>query len=203
MKRFSIVAMLFAGVAIFSVSAAALAVTTVSRTIPAGTKIHCVLAQNVDSRTLTAGTGFLLRIDDPQLPALDGGWIKGHVTGVEQPHGLERARIGFVLTNIRLRNGQRTGIHAEVLAENVTQVDMAAVKRERDKFLLPRLPVGTVTPGPVMFAIILREGSKPSVTPPPAAADGGYVYAAKSNENIVIAAGTPVTIKLTSNLALP
>jgi hypothetical protein len=203
MKRFSMVAMLFLGIAIFSLSTAALAVTTVSRTIPAGTKIRCVLAENLDSRMLTAGTGFLLRIDDPQLPALDGGWIKGHVTDVAQPHGLDRARIGFVLTNIRLQNGERTSIHAEILAENITQVDMATVKREREKFLLPRMPVGTVTPGPVAFAITFREGSKPSVTPPPTAANGGYIYAAKSNENIVMPAGTPVTIKLTSNLALP
>jgi hypothetical protein len=195
--------MLVSGIAIVSVSTAADAVTTVSRTVPAGTKIRCVLAENVDSRTLTAGTGFLLRVDDPQQAVLDGAWIKGHVTDVQQPHGLDRARIGFVLSNIRLRNGQRTTIHAEVLGQNVTQVDMAVVKREREKFLLPQLPVGTVTPGPVAFSITFREGSRPSVTPPPSAANGGYVYAAKSNENIVIPAGTPVTIKLTSNLALP
>ena len=192
--------MLFAGVALFLSSTG---VTTVSRTIPAGTKIRCVLAENLDSRTLVAGDGFLLRIDDPQVAAVDQGWIKGHVTDVAQPHGLDRARIGFVLTNIRLRTGQRTTIHATVLGENVTQVDMAVVKRERDKFLLPQLPVGTVTPGPVAFAITFRAGSRPSVTPPPTAATGGYIYAAKSNENIVMPAGTPVTIKLTSTLALP
>jgi len=199
-KRSSIAAVLFSGIAVLLSS---LAVTTVSRRIPAGTKLHCVLAENVDSRTLTVGTGFLLRVDDPTQGALDGAWIKGHVTDVAQPHGLDRARIGFVLTNIRLRNGQRTGIHAEVLGENITQLDMASVKREREKFLLPALPRGTVTPGPVAFQITFRQGSKPSVTPPPTAANGGYIYAAKSNENIVMPAGTPVTIKLTSNLVLP
>ncbi|HEY1974955.1 MAG TPA: hypothetical protein VGG89_00230 [Candidatus Baltobacteraceae bacterium] len=202
MKRYSILAMLVSGIAVFLSSLPASAVTTVSRTVPAGTKLHCVLADNIDSRTLIAGTGFLLRVDDPSQGALDEAWIKGHVTDVAQPQGLDRARIGFVLSNIRLRNGERAGIHAEVLGENITQIDMAAVKREREKFLLPAMPRGTVTPGPIAFQITFREGSKPSVTPPPSVANGGYIYAAKSNENIVMPAGTPVTIKLTSNLVL-
>ncbi|HZY98790.1 MAG TPA: hypothetical protein VFE36_04385, partial [Candidatus Baltobacteraceae bacterium] len=60
MKRYSILAMLFSGIAVFSVTSAALAVTTVKGAIPAGTVIHTVLGQGVDSRTLTVGTPFQL-----------------------------------------------------------------------------------------------------------------------------------------------
>lgn len=203
MKRFSILAMLFSGIAIFSLSTVAFAVTVQNGTIPAGTVIHAALGQNVDSRTLTTGTSFQLLIDEPTLPAIDGASIHGDVTDVSQP-GIDRARIGFVLTNIHFKNGKKEPFHGQVLNKNVTYVNTAEVQREATKFKLPPMvPYGTVTPGPVAWQITFRPGHKPSVTPPPVGNSGGYVYAVNSNENIVIPAGTPVTIKLTSNLALP
>lgn len=192
--------MLVTGIAIFSLPFNAVAVTTSSRTIPVGTKIRCVIAQNVDSRTTAVGAGFLLRVDDPAQPALDGAWIKGHVIDVQQPGGLDRARIGFILSNVRFKDGSRDAIHAQVLGQNVTNYDPVAVKREADKFLLPKFPVGTVTPGPIAFQITFSPGAKPSIRPTPSGSTGGYIYAEKSNENIVIPAGTVVTIQLTSNL---
>ncbi|HKE36526.1 MAG TPA: hypothetical protein VKB39_03790 [Candidatus Baltobacteraceae bacterium] len=204
MKRYSILAMLFSGVAIFSVTGAALAVTTVSGNLPAGTVIHAAIGQVVDSRTLTEGSSFQLLIDEPTIPAIDGASIHGNITDVEGPSGLDRARIGFVLTNIHFKNGKKEPIHAQVMNKNVTYVNTAEVKREQAKFKLPpMLPTGTVTPGPIAFQVTFRPGHKPSVTPPPVGNSGGYVYAANSNENIVIPAGTLVTMKLTSNLALP
>jgi len=192
--------MLFAGIAIFLSTQTAPAVTNVSRTIPAGTKLRCVLAQNADSRTLTVGTSFVLQVDDPTQPALDGAAIHGDVTDVAQPRGLDRARIGFILTNIHFKDGKKQPIHAQVLAKNVTQTNTAEVRREANKFSLPAMPMGTVTPGPIAFQIHFSPGHRPSVTPPPTGNSGGYVYAAKSNENIVIPAGTVVTIQLTSSL---
>lgn len=204
MKRFSILAMLFSGIAIFSVSASALAVTfQQGATIPAGTLIHAALSQNVDSRTLTVGTSFELLIDEPTQPAIDGATIHGHVTDVAQP-GIDRARIGFILTNIHFKNKTKEPIHAQVMNKNVTYVNTAEVKREQARFKLPPMvPYGTVTPGPVAWQITFRAGHKPSVTPPPVGNSGGFIYAANSNENIVIPAGTMVTMKLTSNLTLP
>lgn len=172
-------------------------------TISNGTKILCVLGANVDTRTLTVGTDFKLQVDDPTLPSLAGAAIHGHVTDVAGPGGMTRARIGFILDYIRFKNGTRATIHAVVVSKNVTQTNTAAARQERLKFALPPMPNGTVTPGPIAWQMTFRKDAAPSVTPPPAGNTSGYVYAQKSNENIVIPAGSPVTIALTSDLTTP
>lgn len=182
-------------IATFAVAAAA--------TIPTGTKVLCVLGKGVDSRTVTVGTDFKLQIDDPTLPSLAGAAIHGHVTDVAGPGGLTRARIGFILDFIRFKSGTRAAIHAVVLSRNVTQTNTAVQRQEAVKFSLPPMPSGRVTPGPIAWQMTFRKDAAPSVTPPPAGNTSGYVYAQKSNENIVIPPGAPVTIQLTSNLTTP
>ncbi len=172
-------------------------------TIPTGTKILCVLGQGVDSRTLTVGTNFKLPIDDPTHPSLAGAAIHGRVTDVTGPGGLTRARIGFILDYIRFKDGTRAAIHAVVVSRNVTQTNTAVNRQEAVKFSLPPMPSGRVTPGPIAWQMTFRKDAAPSVTPPPAGNTSGYVYAQKSNENIVIPPGAPVTIQLTSNLTTP
>lgn len=200
----SMVLAFFAGTVSLLIPAQTVAVTTnVSGPIPAGTVIHAALGQAVDSRTVTVGTSFRLLVDEPTMPSIDRAEIHGDVIDVTQP-GIDRARIGFILTNIHFTNGKKEPIHAQVLNKRVTYVNTAQVKSEAAKFKLPPMvPYGTVTPGPVAFQITFRPGHKPSVTPPPVGNSGGYIYAENSNENIVIPAGTLVTMKLTSNLALP
>lgn len=172
-------------------------------TIPNGTKILCVLGQGVDSRSLTVGTNFKLRVDDPTLPNLEGAAIHGRVTDVAGPGGMSRARIGFILDYIQFKNGTRSQIHAIVVSRNVTQTNTAVARQEAVKFSLPPMPTGRVTPGPIAWQMTFRKDAAPSVTPPPAGNTSGYVYAQKSNENIVIPPGAPVTIQLTSNLTAP
>ncbi len=172
-------------------------------TIAAGTKLQSVLAEGVDSATLKPGADFKLRIDDPSQPSLAGAAIHGHVTDVGAPSGLDRARIGFVLDYIRFKNGQREPIHAEVLDKRVTQTNTAYAKQEAVKFSLPPMPVGTVTPGPIAWQMTFSRGSAPSVTPPPIGNSGGYVYAEKPNETIVVPPGAPVTLRLTADLTTP
>jgi hypothetical protein len=172
-------------------------------TISSGTKILCVLGQGVNSATLKVGTDFKLRIDDPTQPDLAGAAIHGHVTDVAAPGGMTRARIGFILDYIQYKNGTRGAIHANIVSKNVTQTNTAAARQEAVKFSLPPMPNGTVTPGPIAWQMNFRKDAAPSVTPPPAGNTSGYVYAQKSNENIVIPPGSPVTIQLTSNLTTP
>ncbi len=172
-------------------------------TIPTGTKVLCVLGQGVDSRTVTVGTNFKLLIDDPTLPSLEGAAIHGRVTDVAGTGGLSRARIGFILDYIQFHNGKRAAIHAVVVSKYVTQTNTAVNRQEAVKFSLPPMPTGRVTPGPIAWQMTFRKDAAPSVTPPPAGNTSGYVYAQKSNENIVIPPGAPVTIQLTSNLTTP
>ena len=205
MKRLSVFAIVtFVGSLVLAgFPASAPAVTLISgSTIKSGAKIRCILAKGVDSRTLETGTDFELIVDDTAHAGLTGAAIHGHVTNVSGPHGLDRARIGFVFDYIAFGNKKRAPIHAMVLSRNVTQINTAAAAKEAAKFSLPVMPVGTVTPGPIAWQITFR-GSSVSVTPPPVGQSGGYVYAQNSNENIVIPPGTPVTIELTSNLTIP
>jgi hypothetical protein len=189
----------------FATALALVATVTIARaaTVPSGTKIVCVLGQGVNSATLKVGTNFKLRVDDPTQPSLAGAAIVGHVTDVAAPGGMTRARIGFILDYIAFKNGARGAIHAIVLSRNVTQTNTAVARQEAVKFSLPPMPNGTVTPGPIAWQMNFRRDAAPSVTPPPAGNTSGYVYAQKSNENIVIPPGSPVTIQLTSNLTTP
>ena len=188
-----------------AVAAALIATLAVAQaaTIPTGTNVRCVLGQGVDSRTVTVGTNFKLRVDDPALPSLAGAAIHGTVTDVAGPGGLTRARIGFILDYIQFGNGKRAAIHAVVVSKNVTQTNTAVQRQEAVKFSLPPMPTGRVTPGPIAWQMTFRKDAAPSVTPPPAGNTSGYVYAQKSNENIVIPPGAPVTIQLTSDLTTP
>ena len=172
-------------------------------TIASGTQIRCVLAQGVNSANLTVGEDFKLVIDDPAQPSLEGAAIHGHVTDVAGPGGMSRARIGFMLDFIRFKNGVRESIHANIVSRNVVQTNTAVARQESVKFSLPPMPTGTVTPGPIAWQMHFRRDAAPSVSPPPAGNTSGYVYAQKSNENIVIPPGSPVTIQLTSSLTTP
>jgi hypothetical protein len=172
-------------------------------TIPSGTSLRCVLGKGVNSATVTTGTDFKLHVDDPAQPGLAGATIHGHVTDVAAPGGLTRARIGFMLDYIAFKNGTRASLHAVIVSKNVTQTNTAVAKQEAVKFSLPAMPNGTVTPGPIAWQMHFRKDAAPSVSPPPAGNTSGYVYAQKSNENIVIPPGSPVTIQLTSNLTAP
>lgn len=172
-------------------------------TVSSGTQVQCVLATGANSATAKVGNDFKLVVDDPSLPALEGAAIHGHVTDVAGPGGMTRARIGFILDYIKFENGTREQIHAVVVNRNVTQTNTAAAKQEAVKFSLPPMPSGTVTPGPVAWQMNFRRDAAPSVSPPPAGNTSGYVYAQKSNENIVIPPGAPVTIQVTSDLTTP
>ncbi|MGA8535748.1 MAG: hypothetical protein WB615_16695 [Candidatus Tumulicola sp.] len=188
--------------AVTTALAATLAIAQAA-TIPSGTKIACVLGQGVNSATLKVGTNFKLHIDDPSQPGLTGAAIHGHVTDVAGPGGMTRARIGFILDYLQFKNGTRAAIHAVIVSKNVTQTNTAVARQEAVKFSLPPMPNGQVTPGPIVWQMTFRRDAAPSVSPPPAGNTSGYVYAQKSNENIVIPPGSPVTIQLTGSLTTP
>jgi hypothetical protein len=174
-----------------------------STTIPSGTNIRCVLKHGIKSTTAVDGSDFSLVVDDPAQPALEGAAIHGTITDVAGPGGTTRARIGFILSYIKFGNGTRAGIHANVVSKYVVQSNTAVARQEAVKFTLPAMPYGTVTPGPILWQMHFRRDAAPSVSPPPAGNTSGYVYAPKSNENIVIPPGSPVTIQLTSDLTAP
>ena len=186
------------------VPAAAGATTFVpSQTYKSGTKIACVLDEHLDSSKLAYGDKFKLRIVDPNFPALQGSEIIGYITDVRQPHGVNRARVGFMLTSIHLSNGEKKSISATVVSKRVVPINPSAQYASRQQLSpMAGVPYGTVTPGPIAWQ--MRIGNGPSSVQSPASQNlGGYVYATSNGEPIVVNAGTPVTVELSASLTVP
>ncbi|HLY03279.1 MAG TPA: hypothetical protein VKR56_12385 [Candidatus Cybelea sp.] len=174
-----------------------------SQTYKAGTRIACVLDQRVDSSKLAYGDKFKLRIVDPAHPALNGSEIIGYITDVRQPSGMDRARVGFYLTSIKLSNGQKKSISAYVVSKRVVPINPVAQSASRQQLSpMAGVPYGTVTPGPIAWqARIGAGGTTISTSDSPNL--GGYVYAMGPHEAIVVPAGQPVTVELSANLTIP
>ncbi len=174
-----------------------------AQTYKSGTKIACVLDEHLDSSKLAYGDKFKLRIVDPNFPALQGSHITGYITDVRQPHGVDRARVGFMLTSIHLSNGEKKSISATVVSKRVVPINPSAQYASRQQLSpMAGVPYGTVTPGPIAWQ--MRIGNGPSSVQSPASQNlGGYVYATSNGEPIVVNAGTPVTVELSANLTVP
>jgi hypothetical protein len=172
-----------------------------SQTIKAGTRIACVLDKEVDSRDLKYGDEFKLRVVDTAHPALAGAKIEGTVTEVQQPSGINRARVRFFLTSIHFPNGSHKPISAYVVNRRVSPYNPAAVQAARN--MPPPMPHGVTTPGPVAWQMNFGGGGPPTVSNRPSGTLGGTVYATSANEPIIVPAGTSVTIELQQDLTIP
>jgi hypothetical protein len=199
-------AALIAGALLFvSAFVAAASATTLvpSQTFRAGTRIACVLDEHMDSSKLSYGTEFKLRVVDTAHPALAGSEIIGYITDVRQPSGLNRARVAFMLTTIKLGNGEKKSISATVISKRVTPINPGAQAQQRQQLPpMTGVPYGTRTPGPIAWQMNMGSGpSNVRTTQTPSL--GGYVFAQSANEPIIVNAGTPVTVELTENLTVP
>lgn len=174
-----------------------------SQTFKSGTKIACVLDEHMDSSKLSYGDEFQLKVNDTSLPALAGSEIIGYITDVRQPSGATRARVGFMLTSIKLANGKKKSISATVLNKRVVPINPGAQAASRQQLSpMTGVPNGTVTPGPIAWQ--MRMGSGPSSVSTTSTPNlGGYVYATSAHEPIIVNAGTPVTVELTGSLTIP
>jgi hypothetical protein len=174
-----------------------------SQTYKAGTRIACVLDEHLDSSKLAYGDKFKLQVVDPNFPALHGAKIIGYITDVRQPHGIDRARVGFMLTSIHLSNGEKKSISATVVSKRVVPMNPSAQYASRQQLSpMAGVPYGTVTPGPIAWQ--MRIGNGPSSVQSPASQNlGGYVYATSNGAPIVVNAGTAVTVELSANLTIP
>jgi hypothetical protein len=174
-----------------------------SQTLKAGTRIACVLDEHLDSSKLAYGDKFRLQVVDPNFPALHGARIIGYITDVRQPHGVDRARVGFMLTSIHLSNGEKKSISATVVSKRVVPMNPTGQYASRQQLSpMAGVPYGTVTPGPIAWQ--MRIGNGPSSVQSPASQNlGGYVYATSNGVPIVVNAGTAVTVELSANLTIP
>lgn len=175
-----------------------------SQTFKAGTKIACVLDEHLDSSKLSYGANFKLRVVDTSHPALVGSEIHGYITDVQQPAGLNRARIGFFLTTIHLPNGSKKSISAYVVNRRVVQINPVAQQASRQQLSpMAGVPNGTVTPGPIAWQMRVGTSGPVTVNESHSASLGGYIYATSAHESIVVPAGTSVIIELASALTIP
>ena len=174
-----------------------------SQTIKAGTKIACVLDETFNSANAKYGDKFKLRIVDTSHPGLVGGHITGWVTEVEQPSGLNKAKVTFFLTTIHLSNGEKKPISAYVVNKRVVQYDPAAIQAYRQQQMTAPMPNGVVTPGPIAWQMKIGGGGSPTISNRPSGTVGGTIYAQNTNEPIIIPANTSVTIELQQDLTIP
>jgi hypothetical protein len=183
--------------------APAVATTLVpSQTFKAGTKINCVLDETFNSTNAKYGDKFKLRVVDPSHPALEGSHITGWITEVDQPSGLNRAKVVFFLTTIHLANGTKKPISAYVVSKRVTPYNPMAVQASRHQISAP-MPNGFVTPGPIAWQAKIGSSGAVQVSNRPTGTVGGMVYAQNAHEPIVVPPGQPVTIELQQNLTIP
>ena len=174
-----------------------------SQTIKRGTKIACVLDEHMDSSKLSYGDKFKLHVVDTSFPVLQGAEIIGYITDVKKPSGGEQGRVGFFLTTIHLRNGQKKSITAYVVNRRVTQYNPSAQYTARQNLSpMAGVPVGTLTPGPIAWQMNLGNGPS-SVHEHRSGSLGGYIYAGASQWPVVVNAGTSVTVELAENLTIP
>jgi hypothetical protein len=175
-----------------------------SQTFKAGTKIATALDETVNSANLKYGDKFKLRIIDTKHGALYGGEIIGYVSEVAQPSGVNRAKVTFFLTSIKLPNGEKKSISAYIVSRRVTPYDPGAVASARRQMIAaPPMPNGTVTPGPIAWQMQIGTSGPATISTRPSGLLGGTVYAAGPGEAIVVPAGTPVTVELQQPLTIP
>jgi hypothetical protein len=182
-----------------------LAITTVPHptTIKAGTRIACVMETSVNSSTAQGGDTFTLRLTDPSLPYLDGSIIHGHITRVYPPRGTSRAEIAFLFDTIVFPNKTREPIRAFVVSRNVVQ--RTATSATPPSLYGPVTMPNTVGP-PNQSTMVWSKSftvSRGSSPPAQTAQTGGYAYAADAHKQLVVQAGTPVTLQLASDLQTP
>jgi hypothetical protein len=170
-----------------------------SQTLKRGTKIACVLDEQLDSSKMSYGDTFKLKVVDPSLPVLQGAEIIGYITDVKKPGGIEQGRVGFFLTTIKLANGEKKSITAYVINRRVTQYNPSAQQSSRRMMAAP-LPNGFTTPGPVAWQMNMGAGPS-TVSESHSPSLGGYVYTSKWP--IIVNKDTSVTVELAENLTIP
>jgi hypothetical protein len=183
------------------VAAFVLGVTTLTQpvTLKSGTRIACVMHSAVDSRTAQAGDTFTLHVNDPSQPELAGARIKGHVTRVYSPRGLQRAEIAFLFDSITFASGANEPIRAYVVSRNVVRRNATgpgAPLPPPGPFTMPNT-VGPPNQSTMVWSTTLGPKA------PQTSQTGGFAYAPGRNTPLVVQAGTPVVIELASDLQVP
>jgi hypothetical protein len=182
-------------------AAVVLGVTTLTQpvTLKGGTKIACIMQSAVDSRTARAGDTFTLRVNDPSEPALAGARIKGHVTHVNGPFGMQPAEIAFLFDSITFAGGAKEPIRAFVVSRNVVQRNATGPGAPVPPPGPIRIPNTVGPPNQSTMVWSTQLGPKTQQT----SQTGGYAYAGSMKKPLVVQAGTPVVIQLASDLQVP
>jgi hypothetical protein len=184
-----------------ALAAFVLAVTTLTQpvTLKAGTKIAVVMQTAIDSRTAQPGETFTLRVNDPSEPGLAGARIKGHVTRVNGPFGMQPAEIAFLFDSITFASGAKEPIRAFVVSRNVVQRNATGPGAPVPPPGPVRMPNTVGPPNQSTMVWSTQLGPKTQQT----SQTGGFAYAASTHRPLVVQAGTPGTIELASDLQVP
>ena len=173
--------------------------TTHPTTLSKGTRIACVMQTMLDSSTIQQYQNFVLLVQDPSHPQLQGAEIDGYVDQVERGGGPNATKIGFLLNKIKFANGTKEQIRAFVVSARVTQ-RVIGQATPQPVAMLPPGQSTTFRPNPNTIAFQTRIGG-PKTNP--TTTTGGWVYGPSSGKPMIVNQGTAITLELASDLQTP
>lgn len=165
--------------------------------VRAGTKVNVALQTPVDSTTAQVGDNIVLLVNDPSYPAMQNAKITAHITSVHNATSQRPASIGFLFDNIVFANGMKEQFRG--------YVDNPQITRRTLSTPAPASVVGAPVNsyfGPNPNTIVWKHnfGSPKTVDTQPT---GGHGYSKGPGIPIKVAAGTPATVELASDLKTP
>ncbi len=175
----------------------AISTTQHANVLRAGTKVNVVLQTAIDSTTAQAGDNIVLVVNDPSYPTLQDAKITAHVTSVRNATSVRPASIGFLFDTITFGNGLKEQFRG--------YVDNPRITRRTESTPMPAAAVG-MQPNPAFApnpnTIVWKHdfGSPKAVATQPT---GGHGYSKGPGIPIHVAAGTPATVELASDLKTP
>lgn len=162
MRRYSIVIFLAFAMVVMSIPMAA-ASSSQSASVPAGTRLLIRLNQTISSKASRIDDRFTARVIYPRL--YQGAVVSGHVSHLEKSGRLDgKTELGLEVDSIRLRNGQKVWLDAELLEirqnESVKVVDEEGVihSGSRGKQAIKRTGIGAAISGVLGGLIGGRKG---------------------------------------------
>lgn len=169
---------MLAGLSFVLIPAAALAA------ISAGTELTGTLDQNLSSKDAQVGQSFTISNAHTADYSINGATIYGHVVAVQRAGQGTPGKITLAIDKVNTRSGnvyQATGYvttAAETTKSNATKEAVGAIA------------------GAVVGSILTHGGAKTTGTL--AGAAGGYILAKNNRENVTIAQGTGISVKLSA-----
>jgi hypothetical protein len=164
--------------------------------LKAGTKFNVTVQSPIDSSTAQVGDQIVLVANDPTYPTLRDAKITAHITSVRNATSQRPASIGFLFDTITFGNGKKEQFRGYAVNPQISQVNQGTPAPAAAQGMQPN-PAFAPSPSTIVWKTDLgRPKTQTSAT-------GGHGYSKGPGVPIHVAAGTPATLQLASDLSTP